>query len=456
MGIALSLTSFLEFARIRVSAPVSFSSLKNFRKFQKFCCLFLCILFVCSAEANCVQNYDPNTDYFPAKFIVQQEYFSVKYFNSYKVVNNVRTNETFFLYMCGTPAPTIPSGTKSLQIPLNTIGNDETVTLAFLELLGLRQNIKYMDVTYVTSPCTLKLAQLGEILPLEDPYGNLTIRQKEINMVDAVFGGSDADPTEPKVISQSISEDPGALRRAEWIGFVSLFFNLEQLATTIYSGIQSRYQCHSQMAISLGVTKSVVWITYDPASPYNDNTTTWTLSNSAYKQQFVQDAGGISPQLNQTVFYTLDQLHAVLKNIDIVIDETYYLYGDTFPVFLSNVGLLPTSSFPFVKNNQVWREDRLQDANEGLDWLETALAEADVVLEDMISIIHPELHDANHQLTWFRNIARNETTTLVTSQTCVDPTAPLVSPVDNCVFSSKVESIHPAFALILFIIYLQQ
>jgi len=420
-----------------------------------FYCLLLCILFACSVEADCVLNYNPNTDYFPSKFIVQQEYFSVQYFNSYKVVKNVGTNETFFLYMCGTPVPNVPLGAKSLQIPLHTIGNQETVILTFLELLGLRQNIRYMDVTYVTSPCTLKLAQLGQILYLEYPYGNTTLRQQEIAMVDAVFGGSDYEPTEPKVISQSASQDPGALRRAEWIGFVSLFFNLEKQATAIYSGIQTRYQCHSQQAIALGVTKSVVWITYDPASPYNDNTTTWTLSNSAYKQQFVQDAGGISPQLSQTVFYNLGDLYTVLKNIDIVIDETYYLYGNTYSQFLQNVGLLPSSSYPFVKNNQVWREDRLQDINEGLDWFETALAEADVVLEDVIAIIHPELHNYNYQTIWFRNVARNESVSLVTSQSCIDPNATLVSPVDNCVFN-RVDSIHPIFALILFIIYLQQ
>ena len=54
----------------------------------------------------CVENYDPETDYFPDK--VSAEYadqFTISYHKHYKLVHNAVVNDTYLLVQCGTPVP---------------------------------------------------------------------------------------------------------------------------------------------------------------------------------------------------------------------------------------------------------------------------------------------------------------------------------------------------------------
>jgi len=72
--------------------------------------------------------------------------FSVRYGNYYKVVTNLRANETYVLYQCGTPKPeltSVPDTTKYFQVPAKSVGSGQTVAIAFLEALGVTQELTF-------------------------------------------------------------------------------------------------------------------------------------------------------------------------------------------------------------------------------------------------------------------------------------------------------------------------
>jgi hypothetical protein len=71
----------------------------------------------------------------------------------------------------------------------------------------------------------------------------------------------------------------------------------------------------------------------------------------------------------------------VLLDAQVVVDET--VDAVTLPLFKTNFGIDASNEdgFSFLKNQQVWRIDRVQNAAGGWDWFESALPEADLVLE---------------------------------------------------------------------------
>uniref|UniRef100_A0A7S3YMP4 Uncharacterized protein n=1 Tax=Lotharella globosa TaxID=91324 RepID=A0A7S3YMP4_9EUKA len=360
---------------------------------------------------------------------------------SYKLAFNVRNGDHYVLYRNESlkPPTSMYPAAKFFKIPLTSIAVSETVTATFLELLGLQEKIKYMDLTYVTSGCLRALGQTGAIQNFESSFSgsNATLRQLQINDVDAVFDGS-FRVSDPKFVSYSATADPGPLHRAEWIEFVSLFFDAELLASSVFNGTAGRYECHRQGAQLETSTKVVAWV----------DVRTWTtpveyvIDTTEYKKQFTLDAGGVMYEPAQTVFTDAVAFSNALSTVDVIIDQSYQpnsvLLGDfELKDVCATYGFDPCnekSSLPFLQTSQIWRVDKLMGPN-GLDWFESAIALPDVVVEDLMSIIQPNIQPL-HNRTWFRNVATGEAITVEpVDQRCLNATAatmPRVSPADDC------------------------
>ena len=102
------------------------------------------------------------------------------------------------------------------SIPIQQIAVDETIAAGFLELLGLRTKISYIDTRYLYSDCLINMVNQNRIQRFESVYGNLTVRAKQIDSVDAYFTAPEntTDTANIKAITYSASVDPLLLRRA--------------------------------------------------------------------------------------------------------------------------------------------------------------------------------------------------------------------------------------------------
>jgi iron complex transport system substrate-binding protein len=86
-------------------------------------------------NGECVTSYDADTDYFPEKLNIETaEYFTVEYFNHYKIVNNLAAGEKIVLYQCGTPEPTVADATATIAIPVTKVGSLATPHISFIEV----------------------------------------------------------------------------------------------------------------------------------------------------------------------------------------------------------------------------------------------------------------------------------------------------------------------------------
>jgi len=92
----------------------------------------------------------------------------------------------------------------------------------------------------------------------------------------------------------------------------------------------------------------------------------------------------------------------------VVIDETYI--ASSLNDVLTNFGIsnATASSYKFIANKAVYREDGVQTIAGGDDWFESAVVFDDAVLADVISAVHPGYPSAAYTRIWFRNIAKDE------------------------------------------------
>eukprot|EP00898_Chlorokybus_atmophyticus_P008925 jgi/Chlat1/9033/Chrsp94S08353 len=429
--------------------------------------LAACLLAQAAAQFDvnsCVQTYDGSNIYLSPNRLVSDgsdgtqsvvtvaRDFSVQYFANYK--------------RCGTPAPatTLYPNAKYLAVPIQAIATTETISITFLEVLGLRDRLKFIgSSSYVSSPCVQSLYASGQIRELSPVTSNGTfqngsyigwLNQTEHEAQMAQVGmlildsytssfllenyTSNVPDTNPKNVDFDTTTDKGMLQRAEWVKFLSLFFNKEYEATQYFNAVAARYACYSAQAKATNSVPAVAFIGgcfVNPTNPY-------CISYAAYKVDLITSAGGRSIQapaeFDTTVQYnTRAEFEAAVADVDFVVDESYDFTptNHTFSDFLAVYGFPVDSPLKFIRNKGVLRFDGLVSPGGGLDWFEGAIATPDAVLGNFITFLHPTSSLAANapRNLWFRNATQPASTSdIVTASNCTSINGPLQTPVFSC------------------------
>ena len=387
------------------------------------------------------------------------------YFPSYKVVvNNLTTGvETYVLYMCGTPPPVnasstagfnastmvgldsslsgiVNSATKYFSVPVQRVAVDGSlgsVGTTYLELLGERTSIAYLDTTDITSPCIEYLGLLEVIEPL--PYYGAEYMYDEAVADLTLYGNTASDL--PNGVSMAVTARVDDVTGyASWLKFVALFFNKEATASLLFNtttaNIASITAAATAAVPATASRKVVAWV-----SEYNDFSTgvpVYELEQSTYRDALVVAAGGkpLTVVAGGVSTGNVTAFKALLVGVDVLIDETYY-YTPTnnYSLVLSTLGFtaadVASGLYPFLSNSSVWRNDAREGYDDADDWYESAVAEPDAVLADLLRLTVPTLHtpatSAPGGYIWFRNVAAGETVNVQADPySCTDPSAPVI------------------------------
>ena len=314
-----------------------------------------------TAHAACISATNPldtNREYFSsvgritaegyatgAADIVLAEDFSVHYDTYFKVVKTICgtharfgcTNNTYVLRMCGAPIPTaysdgtaLDSDAKHFSVPLTSVGVGQSTPVTFLEMLDLRDEIKIIDPKVVHSPCLQKLEEEGSIEAVAEDWNTLSTSEWAVAIanrpsIEAVFTdtwGSGASNTDKDIVFDATA-DPGALARAEWIKFISLFFNAEERANLYFDREKTAFEYTSARAAGVAgsTTKKCAWV--------KKTSNGYRLDFTTYKTDYCR-AAGTTPVVDAdslsegTYMKTFDKAAflAALADYDVVIDET--------------------------------------------------------------------------------------------------------------------------------------
>lgn len=192
-----------------------------------------------------------------------------------------------------------------------------------------------------------------------------------------------------------VEESP--LAKAEWTVVVAEILGVRERGEELFAGIENRYlELRKRVEESATECPMVMFNT-----PYRD---TWYMPSSrSYAVRIVEDAGGQ---------YVYDGNHGTASQ-PIDLELAYVLTREAD--YWINVGQYATLEAlrrdnprfvgaKAVREGRVYSSDRRATAKGGSDFWESAVVNPDVVLRDLVAILHPELNLVSEELTYYKRI----------------------------------------------------
>ncbi len=370
----------------------------------------------------CAASYDEETDYFPDRTEAQYaKEWDVEYFNNYKVVTvdtdtspDVENLIRYVLVQCGTPEPELSGDLADamvVQVPVQRFWEGGGAVFAALDALGVLDRL--IGVNRRTSGHQNHflpdvVARVGQDDVFEETsYGeDLELILNGDPEVYFQYNGDDWRNNALQVGVPAIHYSPfseGPLGSAEQVKFVSLFFNLEARANRYFEPIADEYNKVKALAQSQADSPSVLLGTIARSGQFQSR------NRTRLESILIEDAGGARPLLTAVDQGLLDgTAHlgfggvAVETALEIGggssywFDLAYMPRERNVPEFLDR-NPLNGEFAPMLAGNAFHRYGRASDYHS------TGAVRADILLKDIVSIIHPGLLP-NHQLVFLDRI----------------------------------------------------
>ena len=321
--------------------------------------------------------------------------FAVNNFEDYKeviVFSPWKKGEIYARYYLVKDIKTkTPFDGEKIKIPLKTLASTSVTHLEFLSLLDEIQTITGVcSPALIYNPELQKNIQAGKITDLGDAFSlnvEKTLVLKPEALMTSGFNQADAGAQRigqagiPVIFNNEWMET-SLLGRAEWIKFVAVFYNKEQLADSIFTDIEKRYNELKYRALNVSKKPKIM--------AGNNFRGTWYMpAGQSFMGQLFRDAGGDYFYANDTTTGSLPlNVETVLKNFA----ETDVWLNVNFSTIDE---LIKTDSkhefFHPVITRQVYNFNKRLLPSSANDFWESAVARPDLLLGDVIAILHPEL-----------------------------------------------------------------
>ena len=321
--------------------------------------------------------------------------FAVNNFEDYKeviVFSPWKKGEIYARYYLVKDIKTkTPNDGEKIKIPLKTLASTSVTHLEFLSLLDEIQTF-----TGVCSPALIynselqKNIQAGKITDLGDAF-SLNVEKTLVLKPEALMtsGFNQADAAAQRIGQAGIPVifnnewmETSLLGRAEWIKFVAVFYNKEQLADSIFTDIEKRYNKLKYRALNVSKKPKIM--------AGNNFRGTWYMpAGQSFMGQLFRDAGGDYFYANDTTTGSLPlNLETVLKNFaetDVWLNVNFSTIDELIKADSKHALFHP------VIARQVYNFNMRLLPSSANDFWESAVARPDLLLGDVIAILHPEL-----------------------------------------------------------------
>ena len=323
------------------------------------------------------------------------EGFSIRYFGNYKevVVYSpwVKGTEYARYYLVDNINIKTPVNGTKVQIPLNTLATTSVTHLEFLNLLGELQTITGVcSPGIIYNPLVLKRIGQGRIADLGDAFSINVERTLQLNPGAVMMSGyNQNDPYAKRVTQAGIPVifnnewmETSLLARAEWIKFVGVFFNKEKLADSIFAGIDKRYNEIKSKAAKVKNKPTIM-------AGSNFRGTWYMPAGHSFMGRLFEDAGARYYFSSDTTSGSLPlNVESVLKNFsktDIWLNCSFSSINDLIKADSKHAFFRP------VVLKQVYNFNKRKITSGANDFWESAVARPDILLSDVIAILHPDI-----------------------------------------------------------------
>ncbi len=279
-----------------------------------------------------------------------------------------------------------------IRVPLKNIVCTSTTHVPLLDYLGLTQKlIGFPTTDYISSFVMRSRIDSGKVVDLGIDKG-MNIEQLIALKPSAVMGytmSNDLGQLKkiqelgmPVIINAEYLEKH-PLGRAEWIKFMALFFNKEKEADSVFRFIEKEYLETQQLA-----EKSIIKPRVMSGIVYGD---TWYLPGGKnYASKLLTDAGSNylwgDNESNGFLELSFESVYQKAHNADVWIGVGSY--ESLAEIKASEVRY---SKFSPFKKGTVFSYNARKGAKGGSEFLELGYLRPDLILKDLVKIVHPEL-----------------------------------------------------------------
>lgn len=363
--------------------------------------------------AECVETYDPAANYFPDT--TESEYsevWDVEYFNSYKVlttypgVRGEGEDETYVLVQCGTPAPELTGdleGASVIEIPIDRIFDATGVGSAGIEAIGVADTLVGWQYEYSGAEYLPEIyARRDELVAAGYGSDLETVVSVEPD-VYLIFGAPDEREEQrslgiPAVWFDTWTDEP--LGAAEQTKFISLFYNLEATANTLFEETETRYlELLEIVAAQLEQPNVLI----GDIGTLDDGATSvfYTVDPNRTEMRILRDAGAVDLLADQAMVQDFVAVRALdLETAISIADAADYWYNTAYNTPLRTVAEFIEAeplneSFPALIEGRAFNVFA-----RGEDMYATGHLRPDLMLADLISLMYPDALP-DHELTFF-------------------------------------------------------
>ena len=367
-----------------------------------------------SSGKDCIERYDASTDYFPVK--VSPEFasnFSVEYHKAYKIVTVRRPTEggidKFVLLQCGAPSPSLPpelTSATTIAVPIKSLFSSSATQMQLLVDLGRVNALAGIgQARYVTTEAVLERIRRGELTEYatNDVMDTELIILKAPSVVMSSGGYSEGYASLRKagiaVVENQDWQESSALARAEWLKFMALFFNEEEIANRQFDAIRDRYMRLKERTARIpkeNRPRVMTGLVYRGMFEI--------AGGASYVARLISDAGGDYVWAdNQAAGGTSVDLESQIARAS---DADVWINGGDW----KSLGAMLSEEqrykqFRAFQRGNVWSYNRLVTSSGGYDYWSRGITRPDLILGDLIKIFHPELAQ-DHEFVWYKQVPK--------------------------------------------------
>lgn len=335
------------------------------------------------------------------------EIYKHKGFSIVKITNPWPDSKENFIYVLKEKNGIIPDSLKQftvIPIPLKSIVVTSTTHIPALELLGVENTlVGFPNTDYISSKKTRKLIDARKIREVgvnENLNTEVLIDMNPELIVS--FGLNNSNPTLEnlqksglKVMLNGDWTEQSPLGKAEWIKFFGVLYGLESKANTLFSTIEKEYKNTIKLAKSATIKPTVLSGEIYQNQWYVPQGESWAAlflkeAKSNYLWAETKGTGSLSLPF-ETVLEKAQHADFWIAPGD---------YSSLNQMSDSNPHYAEFSSF---QNKKVYSYAVNKSAKGGIVYFELSPTRPDLVLKDLIKILHPELLP-NHKLFFFSKL----------------------------------------------------
>ncbi|GHC52772.1 ABC transporter substrate-binding protein [Ulvibacter litoralis] len=324
--------------------------------------------------------------------------FKINTFDTYKTITltnpwpGAEKEFTYALISENTKLPTSETFDAVVQIPVKKIVVTSTTHIPSLEMLGTSEAlVGFPNLNYISSEATRKRIDAGlvtEIGKNEDLNTETLIDLSPDLVVGFAIDGNNStfstlQKTGIPVMYNGDWTETSPLGKAEWIKFFGVLFGKEKEADSIFNAIETDYYKTKELASQTQVKPTVL-----SGAMYKD---VWYLpQGDSWAAQFIADANG------DYLWKDSEGTGSLSLNLESVLEKGQHAqYWIGTSQFTTKQQLEEThsvySKFDAFKNDKLYGSTNKKGATGGLIYYELAPNRPDLVLKDIVKILHPEL-----------------------------------------------------------------